>query len=262
MLLRFIASTTLFISTLASAGTTYYVATDGDDVSGDGSSANPWATITHAVDHAQDGATVIVRPGTYNGRANLRQVFATGLTVRSETPYAAKLRHDSGAAVICYYGRNITLEGFDIAHAPGNTGGLVIQVQDLLGDFNGSNGGTDPVVSGIVFRNNIIHDSTNNDLLKINNGAENVLVEGNMFFNQFGSDEHMDVNSVIGVVIQDNVFFNTVDNNTSSFIVVKDSGDSDDGLEGAEDVTIRRNVFLNWDGGIEQFVKIGNDGRP
>lgn len=265
MLLRLIAPSImalgmLFFASLAHAGATFYVATDGDDASGDGSSGNPWATITHAVDNAVDDATIIVRPGTYNGRTRLRQEFNTQVTIRSETPYAAKLRHDDGAAVICYTGRNITMEGFDIAHAPGNSGALVIQVQDLLGDFNGSNGGTDPVVSGIVFRNNIIHDSTNNDLLKINNGAENVLVEGNMFFNQFGSDEHMDVNSVIDVVIQDNVFFNTVDNDTSSFIVVKDSGTGDT-VVGSRDITIRRNVFLNWFGSSgHSFVRFGEDG--
>lgn len=260
MLLRWIVLSALFSASPAAAGTTYFVATDGSDASGDGSSGNPWATITHAVDNVGDGATILVRPGTYNGRARLRQQFNAQVTVRSETPYAAKLRHDSGAVVTSFYGRNITLEGFDIAHAPGNIGALVIQVQDLLGTFNGSNGGTDPVVSGIVFRNNIIHDSTNNDLLKINNGAEDVLVEGNMFFNQFGSDEHMDVNSVIGVVIQDNVFFNTVDNDTSSFIVVKDSGTGDT-VVGSRDITIRRNVFLNWYGSSgHSFVRFGEDG--
>jgi len=260
MLLRLIALCGLFITSIVHSGTILFVATDGDDINGDGSSGNPWATITHAVDNASDSATIIVRPGTYNGRARLRQEFDSQVTIRSEIPYAAKLRYDQGAVVISFTGRNITMEGFDIAHAPGNTGGLVIQVQDLLGKFNGSNNGTDPVVSGIVFRNNIIHDSTNNDLLKINNGAEDVLVEGNMFFNQFGSDEHMDVNSVIGVTIQDNVFFNTVDNDTSSFIVVKDSGTGDT-VVGSREVTIRRNVFLNWFGSSGQsFVRFGEDG--
>jgi len=33
-------------------------------------------------------------------------------------------------------------------------------------------------------------------------------------------------------------------------------------LEGSERITVRRNVFLNWEGGLENFVKAGNDGRP
>src|SRR6056297_4281745 len=210
----------------------FWVATDGSDAAGDGSPANPWATITHAVDNAAAGDSVIVRPGSYNGRQRLRREFDAPVTVRSEVPYAAKLRHDAGAALIAFTARNVVIEGFDIAHAPGNTGALVIQVQDLLGAVNGSADGTDPVVSGIVFRNNIIHSSTNNDLLKVNNGAEDILIEGNLFFNQSGSDEHLDINSVIGVTIEDNVFFNTTARpDTSSYIVVKDSNGSSDTVQ-------------------------------
>ena len=60
----------------------------------------------------------------------------------------------------------------------------------------------------IIIRNNIFHDSYNNDLLKINNVCDNILVEGNLFYNQSGSDEHIDVNGVTNVTIQDNIFFN------------------------------------------------------
>ncbi len=257
-----LAAAAIGVGSSALEAATWYVALDGSDASGDGSSGNPWATITHAVDNAAGGDEIVVRPGVYNGRQRLRQQFDTPVRVRAEVPYTAKLRHDGGAALISFYGRNIVVEGFDIAHASGNTGGLVIQVQDLLGDVGGSAGGTDPVVSGIVFRNNIIHSSTNNDLLKINNGAENITVEGNLFFNQAGSDEHMDVNSVIGVTVQDNVFFNTSARpDTSSFIVVKDSNGSSDSVLGTRDVTIRRNVFLNWYGsGGQSFVRVGEDG--
>lgn len=59
----------------------------------------------------------------------------------------------------------------------------------------------------ITIRNNVIHDSRDNDLLKINYGASEVTVEGNLFYNQSGSDEHIDINSARGVVVQDNVFF-------------------------------------------------------
>ena len=239
-----------------------YVATNGSDITGDGSLGNPWATITHAVDNAGDGDLILVRPGTYNGRQNLRRQFVQPVTVRSEVPYAAKLRHNAGAALIAFTARNIVIEGLDIAHAPDNTGGLVVQVQDLLGSFNGSNGGTDPVVSGLVFRNNIIHSSTNNDLLKVNNGAEDVLIEGNLFFNQFGSDEHIDINSVIGVTVQDNIFLNTPERpDTSSFIVIKDSNGTDDTVLGTQQVIVRRNVFLNWYGSSGQgFLRLGEDG--
>ena len=121
-----------------------------------------------------------------------------------------------------------------------------------------------------MFRDNVFHDSWNNDILKINNGARFVTVEGNVFYNQTGSDEHMDVNSVTDVVIQDNIFFNDFagsgrvnGNDTSSFIVMKDCNAGDDGQIGAERITVRRNVFLNWEGcSGSNFVLVGEDGMP
>jgi hypothetical protein len=242
----------------------FYVATNGNDGSGNGSSGNPWATITHAVDTVPDGSTVLVRPGTYFGRVSLRRVFATGITVRSEVPYQARLRYDA-TVVTCFYGKGITLEGFDIAHDGPGAGGLVIQIQDLIGEPGGSD-----FVSRIVLRDNVLHDSFNNDILKVNNGAGDVSIEGNLFYNQSGHDEHIDVNSVTDVVIQDNVFFNDFPgsgrangNDTGSFIVIKDSNAGDDTNLGSERITVRRNVFLNWQGSTgSNFVLIGEDGMP
>jgi hypothetical protein len=242
---------------------TYYVATDGDDLVGDGSSGDPWGTITHALDSVPDDSLILVRSGTYFGLVNLRGTFTQGVTVRSEIPYQARLRYDS-TVVICFYGQGITLEGFDIAHSGPGAGALVIQIQDLIGPAGGSE-----FVSRIVLRNNVLHDSYNNDILKINNGAGQIVVEGNLFYNQTGSDEHIDINSVTNVVVQDNIFFNDFagsgranSNDTSSYIVVKDSNGAGDTNLGSEDITIRRNVFLNWEGSAgSNFVLIGEDGK-
>jgi hypothetical protein len=266
LLRGFVVLSLMVAAAAARAQGTYHVATTGSDLTGDGSSGNPWGTISHAVDSVPDGSLVLVAPGTYTGRVDLDRQFATGITVRSAAPYQARLRN--GATVVrSFYGEGITLEGFDVAHSGPGAGALVIQVQDLLGAFPGGTGG-DPVVSRIVFRNNVLHDSYNNDLLKINNGADDILVEGNLFYNQEGSDEHIDVNSVTDVVIQDNVFFNDFEgsgrpnnNDTSSFIVVKDSNGSDDANLGSQRISIRRNVFLNWQGSSgTNFVLTGEDG--
>ena len=95
---------------------TYYVATNGNDVTGDGSALKPWPTITNALDSVSDGATILVRPGTYAGQVRLPGTFDTGVTVRSGIPYQARLRHNA-TVVTCYYGKGITLEGFDFATA-------------------------------------------------------------------------------------------------------------------------------------------------
>jgi len=241
---------------------THYVAVGGDDSNGDGSSTFPWATITHALDMSQDGDEILVMPGTYNGRVRLRGVFpVSGVTVRSQVPYAAKLRHN-GTVVTSYYGIGITLEGFDVAHSGPGSAALVVQIQDLRGD---DPGGTD-ATSFITLRDNIFHDSYNNDLVKVNYGARDILIEGNLFFNQQGSDEHIDINGVIRVEVRENIFFNAFEmsgrtnlNDTSSYIVVKNSGS----LPECRDIAIHRNVFLNWQGSSgSNFVLVGEDGKP
>ena len=167
--------------------------------------------------------------------------------------------------VTCFYGQSIALEGFDIAHSGSGAGALVIQIQDLIGEPGG-----DDYVRRITLRNNLLHDSYNNDILKINNGSGSVTVEGNVFYNQTGSDEHIDINSVTDVVVQDNIFFNDFDgsgrtngNDTSSYIIIRDSNGNDDTNLGSRRITVWRNVFLNWEGSTgSSFVLIGEDGKP
>jgi hypothetical protein len=254
----------LCVAAAVSAQPVYYVATNGSNATGNGSAGNPWATITHAVNAVPDGSLVFVAPGTYNGVVALDRVFAQGIIVRSQIPYQARLRH-TGTVVRSFYGKGITLEGFDVAHAGPGAGALVIQIQDLIGPAGGAD-----YVSRIVLRNNVLHDSFNNDILKINNGAGDVTVEGNVFYNQTGSDEHIDINSVTNVVVQDNVFFNdfagsgrTNGNDTSSYIVIKDSNAGSDSNIGSRFITVRRNVFFHWEGSTgSYFVLIGEDGQP
>jgi hypothetical protein len=248
---------------LNAQGSTYYVATNGSDTTGDGSSSRPWATIRKAFQSVQDGDLVLVRPGTYNGTVVLRDRSLTqGITIRSEIPYKAQLRTSSLHTVKVVSVSGITFEGFDLAHSGPGAGPLVMQVDC----YNGQN----PYAgqSRITIRNNVFHDSYSNDLLKVNNGCRNVLVEGNMFYNQSGWDEHIDINGVDGVTVQDNVFFNdfegsgrTNDSSTANFIVIKDSNGNEDGFYGAWNVTVRRNVFLNYQGNAGAgFLRLGEDG--
>lgn len=248
----------------AARGQTFHVAPGGSDPAGDGSAQSPWATLQHAVAQVPDGSLVLVAPGTYHGRVRLDRRFARGVTLRSRVPYQARLRHTDTVLTV-FQGQGITLEGFDIAHSGPGAGALVIQIQDLIDEPGGSE-----FTGRITLRDNVIHDSFNNDLLKINNGAGQVTVEGNLFYNQDGSDEHIDVNSVTDVLIQDNVFFNDfpgsgrVDrSDTSSFVVIKDSNGDDDTNLGSRRITVRRNVFLNWQGSTgAYFVLAGEDGMP
>ena len=149
----------------ALALSTFFVATDGSDATGNGSALSPWATITHAFDilrsdpSLHDGSTVLVKPGEYIGRVQLRGVFAQGVTVRSEVPYQARLRNNTEKVVECFRAQGVTFEGFDVGHIEPGAATLVMQIQDLL---DAEPGGA-VFVSRISIRNNIFHDSFNND---------------------------------------------------------------------------------------------------
>jgi hypothetical protein len=245
------------------AQASFYVASDGSDQEGDGSEARPWESIPHALDNVVDGSTILVKPGEYTGRIRIRGTFLQGVTVRSEVFCRARLRH-SGTVITAYSNGNgcegITIEGFDIAHSGEGAEALVFHID----------GGGDRSVRNITVRGNVLHDSYNNDILKINNSAVNIIVEGNMFYNQTGSDEHIDVNSVDSVYVRNNIFFNDFsgsgrsnENNTSSFIVIKDSNNDEDAFEGTRNVVVNRNVFFNWEGSTgSNFILIGEDGKP
>ena len=248
-------------TTCAQAQNTYYVAVGGADQPANGSDAAPWASITYALDRVPDSSLILVKPGVYTGRIRIRGNFAQGVTVRSQVPYQARLR--ANEAVLTIYNDNadiagISIEGFDIAHTGAGAAALVVQIQD----------GFERDTRRITLRDNILHDSFNNDILKINNGASDIRVVGNMFYNQNGSDEHIDINSVDGVIVEDNVFFNNFSasgrsngNDTSSFVVTKDSNGGDDEYLGARNVIIRRNVMLSWEGSPGSgFILFGEDG--
>ncbi|MFV0472577.1 MAG: right-handed parallel beta-helix repeat-containing protein, partial [Paludibacteraceae bacterium] len=68
-----------FLATVAYGAKTYFVATDGNDLTGDGSITAPFATIMKAQNYAIGGDTVYVRGGTYSmTNNNITQNISTG----------------------------------------------------------------------------------------------------------------------------------------------------------------------------------------
>jgi hypothetical protein len=244
----------------AQSGCEYWVAPNGSN-SNPGTFAQPWATLDYASANVPDNnCTVWFKDGLYTGVAHsLYERFTTSVTFKAVTPYRAVMEY-GGTVVKLFGAKNMTFEGFEFRHSGPGAGALVVQIQQ-----DGVNW-----AENIILRNNLFHDSRNNDLLKINNGAKFVTVENNVFYNQAGSDEHIDVNSVTDITIQDNIFFNDFAGSgrpgeigsTSSFIVIKDSNAGSDGQIGSERITVRRNVFLNWQGSTgSNFVLVGEDGQ-
>lgn len=245
---------------LAQTGCSYWIAAPplGDD-NNPGSEAQPWATLEHASEHVPDtGCTVWVKDGTYSGNNRINRRFSTPTAFKAVNPYRAVMQN-SGSVLNVSGATNVTFEGLIFQHSgPGATPLVVI-----------IDGSSDGWAEYVTMRNNIFRDSYNNDLLKILDGVRFATVEHNVFYNQGPNEDHMDVNSVTDITIQDNVFFNDyassgrVDpGDTKAYITVKDSNEGSDGLLGSERVHIRRNIFLNWQGGSEPFLQIGNDGKP
>jgi len=224
-----------------------------------GTITQPWATLEYATTAVpDDNCTVWFKNGLYIGKNNPKRRFTTQTTFRAIEPYMVAFEN-SGPVIKLDGAKNMVFEGFEFRHS-GEGAIKHVVIMDRRDDI---------WTEHITFRNNIFHDSYNNDLLKIHNGNRFVTIENNVFYNQGESDQHIDVNSVTDIIIQDNIFFNdfsgsgrTNTNNTKHFIVVKDSNEESDGQLGSQRIKIRRNIFLNWEGGAETFVQIGNDGKP
>ncbi len=246
---------------LALAGSTYYVGPSGVDdlAAGRGQSLeNPWRTIGFAVQQVPDnGSTVEVLDGTYlNPEVSLSRAFLTSLTLRSRTPYRAILTNTGGKPVLrAFGGANYTIEGFVIGPT---SSVLAVQLGAASHHF--------------TFRNNIFRDSYNNDLLKVNDRATDILIEGNVFLNHGGDDEDIDLNAVKDIAVQDNIFFSDYAGSgralpgARSNVVAKNSPcqwDASFCNNWTHRIAVRRNVFLNWEGDASaNFVRIGEDATP
>ncbi len=228
------------------------------NVANPGTLDRPWPTVEFAARSVPDRhCTVWVAQGIYVGGNHLVRRFETETTFKAVQPYTVTLQNDG--RVLNFDGaRNIVVEGFQFRHTGPGSNSQVVKV-DRSGHIWSEH---------IVFRNNIFHDSYNDDLLKVYNGVRFLTVENNIFFNQAGDAEQIDINSVTDVTIQDNIFFNDYAgswrynaHDSKSFITVKDSNSHWDGQIGSERISIRRNIFLNWEGARETIIQIGNDGK-
>ncbi len=249
-----------FTGPAMSAGCEYWVAPPPKgNIGNSGKAGEPWPTLLFAVEHAPDDhCTIWVEPGVYAGETHFVRRFKTETTLKAAEPYQVVL--ENAGKVLNFDGaKNIVIEGFRVRHTGPSDDPQIVKI-DQADDHWSEN---------IVLRNNIFHDSYNDDILKIFNGARFITVEGNIFFNQAPAEEHIDINSVTDITIQDNIFFNDFagsdrpnDEETKSFITVKDSNGDEDGQIGSERIIIRRNIFLNYEGGKETLIQIGNDGKP
>ena len=240
------------------AGSVYFVSTAGNDRFGNGSKERPFASIMNAVLMIpDDGGRILVEPGTYKGTCSIARAFEKRLVIESRESYRARLVNIPGGSVKVLHitGKNITLSGFEMTNEGelppdySSKGEYLVQI-------------TGPATD-ISLSNCILHDNFINDMVKINAGAERILFSGNVCYNQ-GRDlkykspkgfQHMDINTVSFVTVQDCIFFNNYKDKRSkacngSFIVCKNSGSTFQ----TRDNLFQRNIFLNWQGPSDQAM--------
>lgn len=139
------------------------VSTGGSDTTGDGSETNPFATIQHGIDMAQEGYTVLVHVGTYleNIKFDNKNIIvkskegATNTIIDgNQQESVVTFIHDGDITL----GAAATLQGFTITHGIGTPGNDNTYRTDFYaGDRLG--GGilchkTKPILTGLIITQN------------------------------------------------------------------------------------------------------------
>ena len=106
------------LRSLALAGTTYYVATNGVTSNTGLTTNSPWP-ITYALLNVPASNAIIVMPGTYNTNLVVRHSYQT---LQSQTKWAAKINipggvNSAGIAVWPPPIDHVTIDGFEVANA-------------------------------------------------------------------------------------------------------------------------------------------------
>lgn len=234
-----------------SNGNTYYVAKNGNDSTGNGSSTNPWLTISKAATMVAPGDTVRIRPGTYTEQVVLVRsgTLTNYITWRSDdySNMAQVTAPDVG-----YYGtfRIIGISYNRISHLKidnidegcVNIGGssIGIIVEDSVLTSEGSDfwaggviirgeGNPNPPSFTLVQRNTMTATATGSDgpfgVLRSYTGGGNVIRDNVItgpFHDDIESDGHFSM--AAGDVHDSYVYRNTVDNSQDDGIEMEGPG--------------------------------------
>lgn len=98
-----------------------YVATTGNDTTGNGTSANPWKTIAKGISSMVGGETLIVKNGTYTGTTNFIRNVPSGTAqlytnIQAESPMQVRIQSNTALTVpdnqLNLTGNYIKVDGF------------------------------------------------------------------------------------------------------------------------------------------------------
>jgi hypothetical protein len=171
-------------------GPAIYVATTGNDTTGDGSTAKPYRTVSHALSLAESGTTIAIGPGTYNeGGIRIRQPhitltssgatrahLASPLPSGSDTPVTVMIDVDADNAVL----RNLEISGGFYA--------ISMETRWDWGEADRSG------VSGVTIEDCIVRD-TGRDAIKVKPNVDGVTIRRNQIYNTGLSQSPGDCNA-------------------------------------------------------------------
>lgn len=172
---------------------TKWVASDGSDVTGDGSEAHPWKSLQFAADNVGPGDFVIVKPGRYwgmnmttDGKPDARITFHAMPGVLVDEPNPQNRLDGINLEGADY----VTIEGFEVVGMP--RAGLRSVNND-----------------GAIFRGNRSDDNTMWGMLT--GWSENIVVENNVMSRSHVEHGIYISNSSDGAIIRNNIVFGNND---------------------------------------------------
>jgi len=186
-------------------GHTYYVATTGLDLSGEGSAAHPWRTIQHAAAQVAPGDTVLIDPGTYDGGI----IVDTAGTATNPVTFRANgigvVIDGSGGerdAFFISYADHIVVEGLTIRHA--SRAGMRVDNSDhvtvrgctfadnttwgLFTDFS----------DHLLIENNEAYGSVEQHGIYVSNSGDYPIIRGNRVHDNYACGIHMNADASMG----------------------------------------------------------------
>jgi parallel beta-helix repeat protein len=266
----------------SASAATYYVATNGNDTF-NGSSANPWLTLQHAVETIAPGDTILVRSGTYAG-CRIRNSGTTsapktlardaGATVLINTP-GPQNSHTSLIEIENGSGTEVTdwvVDGFEVANSPHH--GIDIRITNRITIRNCYAHNSAPSSSGDgIFLAFSSHPLLENNEVAFNsehgiydsNSADYPTIRGNRSHDNFGGGIQLNADysskCPCGTTVRDGIIsFALIENN-----VIYNNGAPNGGsalnMDGVDDSVFRNNLLYNnhaW--GISLFSTDGSHG--
>ena len=223
-------------------------------------SEQPFATINYAAQQVPDGSTIVVAsrhlPGSVDpGAERYRQ--GPGAPLGDPLPGPAAQPRRPGGPLLRLPGRHHR----GLRHRPRGAGCRAHRGPDRRRRRQGRR--------DIVLRNNVLHDSyEQRHPQDQQRRARRARGRATSSTTRPASDEHIDVNSVARRDHRGQRLLQRLrrleaapPGDSASFIVIKDSNDDEDGILGSQNITVRRNVFLGWQGGSGARLRAGGRGR-